>query len=148
MIAPTSIEGAAKLFYQAKINTGDLMKKVFREYIRREWEENPNQYPGNNGTYRFVLGKPDSATLVEFWIGTGESLDGKTVFGGKDEFTTTTYEWLDTLLDVQSLPHEDDVTYVNFFVPSFVGPAILLRDKATAIQSWKEMTAVGYERFL
>ncbi len=137
MIAPTSIDGAAKLFYQAKINTGDLMKKVFREYIRREWEENPNQYPGNNGTYRFVLGKPDSATLVEFWINESER-----------KFTTTTHEWLDTLLDIQSLPHEDDVTYVNFFVPSFVGPAILLRDKATAVESWKEMTAVGYERFL
>jgi len=140
MIAPTSYDdllGAAKLFYQAKINTGDLMKKVFRQYIRREWEENPNQYPGNNGAYRFVLGKPDSATLVEFWINEPEG-----------EFSTTTYEWLDTLLDVQSLPHEDDVTYVNFYVPSFVGPAIPLRDKATAIQSWKEMTAVGYERFL
>ena len=137
MIAPTSIDGAAKLFYQAKINTGDLMKKVFREYIRREWEENPNQFPGNNGVHRFVLGKPDSATLVEFWINESER-----------KFTTTTYEWLDTLLDVQSLPCEDDVTYVNFFVPSFVGPAILLRDKATAVESWKEMTAVGYERFL
>ena len=137
MIAPTSIDGAAKLFYQAKINTGDLMKKVFREYIQRTWEENPNQFPGNNGVYRFVLGKPDSATLVEFWINESER-----------KFTTTTYEWLDTLLDVQSLPHEDDVTYVNFFVPSFVGPAILLRDKATAVESWKEMTAVGYERFL
>ena len=137
MIAPTSIDGAAKLFYQAKINTGDLMKKVFKEYIRKTWEENPHQYPGNNGTYRFVLGKPDSATLVEFWINEYEK-----------EFTTTTYEWLDTLLDIQSLPHEDDVTYVNFNVPSFVGPAIPLRDKATAIQSWKEMTAVGYERFL
>ena len=137
MIAPTSIDGAAKLFYQAKINTGDLMKKVFREYIQRTWEENPNQYPGNNGTYRFVLGKPDSATLVEFWINESER-----------KFTTTTHEWLDTLLDIQSLPHEDDVTYVNFFVPSFVGPAILLRDKATAVESWKEMTAVGYERFL
>ena len=138
MIAPTSIEGAAKLFYQAKINTGDLMKKVFKEYVRREWEENPNQYPGNNGTYRFVLGKPDSATLVEFWI----------VGDGQEEYTTTTYEWLDTLLDVQSLPHEDDVAYVNFFVPSFVGHAIPLRDKATAVATWKEMTAVGYERFL
>ncbi len=137
MIAPTSIDGAAKLFYQAKINTGDLMKKVFREYIQRTWEENPNQYPGNNGTYRFVLGKPDSATLVEFWINESER-----------KFTTTTYEWLDTLLDVQSLPCEDDVTYVNFFVPSFVGHAIPLRDKATAVESWKEMTAVGYERFL
>ena len=137
MIAPTSIDGAAKLFYQAKINTGDLMKKVFREYIQRTWEENPNQYPGNNGVYRFVLGKPDSATLVEFWINESER-----------KFTTTTHEWLDTLLDIQSLPHEDDVTYVNFFVPSFVGPAILLRDKATAVESWKEMTAVGYERFL
>ena len=137
MIAPTSIDGAAKLFYQAKINTGDLMKKVFREYIRKTWEENPNQYPGNNGTYRFVLGKPDSATLVEFWINEYEK-----------KFTTTTHEWLDTLLEIQSLPHEDDVTYVNFFVPSFVGPAILLRDKATAVESWKEMTAVGYERFL
>ena len=137
MIAPTSIDGAAKLFYQAKINTGDLMKKVFREYIQRTWEENPNQFPGNNGVYRFVLGKPDSATLVEFWIDESER-----------KFTTTTYEWLDTLLDVQSLPHEDDVTYVNFFVPSFVGPAILLRDKAKAVESWKEMTAVGYERFL
>ena len=140
MIAPASYDdllGAAKLFYQAKINTGDLMKKVFRQYIRREWEENPNQYPGNNGTYRFVLGKPDSATLVEFWIDESER-----------KFTTTTYEWLDTLLDVQSLPCEDDVAYVNFFVPSFAGPAILLRDKATAVQSWKEMTAVGYERFL
>ena len=148
MIAPTSIEGAAKLFYQAKINTGDLMKKVFKEYIRRTWEENPNQYPGNNGTYRFVLGKPDSATLVEFWVGDGDSFDGKTVFGGKDEFTTTTYEWLDTLLEIQSLPCEDDVTYAILFEPSFVGSAIPLRDKATAIQSWKEMTAVGYERFL
>ena len=138
MIAPTSIDGAAKLFYQAKINTGDLMKKVFKEYIRKTWEENPSQYPGNNGVYRFVLGKPDSATLVEFWI----------VGDGQEEYTTTTYEWLDTLLDVQSLPHEDDVAYVNFFVPSFVGHAIPLRDKATAIQSWKEMTAVGYERFL
>ena len=138
MIAPTSIDGAAKLFYQAKINTGDLMKKVFKEYIRRTWEENPNQYPGNNGTYRFVLGKPDSATLVEFWI----------VGDGQEEYTTTTYEWLDTLLDVQSLPHEDDVAYVNFFVPSFVGHAIPLRDKATAVATWKEMTAVGYERFL
>ena len=137
MIAPTSIDGAAKLFYQAKINTGDLMKKVFREYIQRTWEENPNQYPGNNGTYRFVLGKPDSATLVEFWINESER-----------KFTTTTHEWLDTLLDIQSLPHEDDVTYVNFFVPSFVGHAIPLRDKATAVESWKEMTAVGYERFL
>ena len=137
MIAPTSIDGAAKLFYQAKINTGDLMKKVFREYIQRTWEENPNQFPGNNGVHRFVLGKPDSATLVEFWINEYEK-----------KFTTTTYEWLDTLLDVQSLPHEDDVTYVNFFVPSFVGPAILLRDKAKAVESWKEMTAVGYERFL
>ena len=137
MIAPTSIDGAAKLFYQAKINTGDLMKKVFKDYIRRTWEENMNQFPGNNGIHRFVLGKPDSATLVEFWINEYEK-----------EFTTTTYEWLDTLLDVQSLPHEDDVAYVNFNVPSFVGPAIPLRDKATAIQSWKEMTAVGYERFL
>ena len=137
MIAPTSMDGAAKLFYQAKINTGDLMKKVFRQYIQRTWEENPNQFPGNNGVYRFVLGKPDSATLVEFWINESER-----------KFTTTTYEWLDTLLDVQSLPHEDDVTYVNFMVPSFVGPAILLRDKATAVESWKEMTAVGYERFL
>ena len=137
MIAPTSIDGAAKLFYQAKINTGDLMKKVFKDYIRRTWEENMNQFPGNNGIHRFVLGKPDSATLVEFWINEYEK-----------EFTTTTHEWLDTLLDVQSLPHEDDVTYVNFFVPSFVGPAILLRDKATAVESWKEMTAVGYERFL
>ena len=137
MIAPTSIDGAAKLFYQAKINTGDLMKKVFREYIQRTWEENPNQFPGNNGVHRFVLGKPDSATLVEFWIDESER-----------KFTTTTYEWLDTLLDVQSLPCEDDVTYVNFNVPSFVGPAILLRDKATAVESWKEMTAVGYERFL
>ena len=137
MIAPTSIDGAAKLFYQAKINTGDLMKKVFKEYIRKTWEENPHQYPGNNGLYRFVLGKPDSATLVEFWINESER-----------KFTTTTYEWLDTLLDVQSLPHEDDVTYVNFMVPSFVGHAIPLRDKATAVESWKEMTAVGYERFL
>ena len=139
MIAPTSLDGAAKLFYQAKINTGDLMKKVFREYIRKTWEENPNQYPGNNGTYRFVLGKPDSATLVEFWI-VGDEQD--------DHCTTTTYEWLDTLLDVQSLPHEDDLTYVNFMVPSFVGHAIPLRDKATAVATWKEMTAVGYERFL
>ena len=138
MIAPTSIDGAAKLFYQAKINTGDLMKKVFKEYVRKTWEENPNQYPGNNGTYRFVLGKPDSATLVEFWI----------VGDGQEEYTKTTYEWLDTLLDVQSLPHEDDVAYVNFFVPSFVGHAIPLRDKATAVATWKEMTAVGYERFL
>ncbi len=137
MIAPTSIDGAAKLFYQAKINTGDLMKKVFKEYIRRTWEENPAQYTGNNGTYRFVLGKPDSATLVEFWINEYEK-----------KFTTTTYEWLDTLLDVQSLPCEDDVAYVNFMVPSFVGHAIPLRDKATAVQVWKEMTAVGYERFL
>ena len=142
MIAPASYDdllGAAKLFYQAKINTGDLMKKVFREYIRRTWEENQSQYPGNNGTYRFVLAKPDSATLVEFWI-VGDEQD--------DHCTTTTYEWLDTLLDVQSLPHEDDLTYVNFMVPSFVGPAIPLRDKATAVESWKEMTAVGYERFL
>ena len=138
MIAPTSLDGAAKLFYQAKINTGDLMKKVFREYIRKTWEENPNQFPGNNGTYRFVLGKPDSATLVEFWI----------VGDGQDEFTTTTQEWLDTLLDVQSLPHEDDVTYVNFMVPSFVGPAVPLRNKAKAVATWKEMTAVGYERVL
>ena len=137
MIAPTSIEGAAKLFYQAKINTGDLMKKVFKEYIRRTWEENLNQFPGNNGIHRFVLGKPDSATLVEFWINEYEK-----------KFTATTYEWLDTLLEIQSLPCEDDVSYVNFNVPSFVGPAIPLRDKATAIQSWKEMTAVGYERFL
>ena len=127
----------AKLFYQAKINTGDLMKKVFKDYVRETWEENPSRYPGNNGTHRFVLGKPDSATLVEFWINEPER-----------EFSTTTHEWLDTLLDVQSLPHEDDLTYVNFMVPSFVGPAIPLRDKATAIQSWKEMTAVGYERFL
>jgi hypothetical protein len=137
VIAPTSIDGAAKLFYQAKINTGDLMKKVFKDYIRRTWEENMNQFPGNNGIHRFVLGKPDSATLVEFWINEYEK-----------KFTTTTHEWLDTLLEIQSLPHEDDVTYVNFFVPSFVGPAILLRDKATAVESWKEMTAVGYERFL
>ena len=139
MIAPTSLDGAAKLFYQAKINTGDLMKKVFREYIRKTWEENPNQYPGNNGTYRFVLAKPDSATLVEFWI-VGDEQD--------DHCTTTTYDWLDTLLDVQSLPHEDDVTYVNFMVPSFVGPAVPLRNKAKAVATWKEMTAVGYERFL
>jgi len=138
VIAPTSLDGAAKLFYQAKINTGDLMKKVFKEYIRRTWEENPAQYTGNNGTYRFVLGKPDSATLVEFWI----------VGDGQEEYTTTTYEWLDTLLNVQSLAHEDDVAYVNFFVPSFVGHAIPLRDKATAVEVWKEMTAVGYERFL
>ena len=138
MIAPTSMDGAAKLFYQAKINTGDLMKKVFREYIRKTWEENPNQYPGNNGTYRFVLGKPDSATLVEFWI----------VGDGQDEFTTTTHEWLDTLLEIQSLSHEDDLTHDMFHVPSFVGHAIPLRDKATAVESWKEMTAVGYERFL
>ncbi len=137
MIAPTSIDGAAKLFYQAKINTGDLMKKVFKDYIRRTWEENMNQFPGNNGIHRFVLGKPDSATLVEFWINEYEK-----------EFTTTTHEWLDTLLDVQSLPCEDDVAYVNFMVPSFVGHAIPLRDKATAVESWKEMTAVGYERFL
>jgi hypothetical protein len=132
------MDGAAKLFYQAKINTGDLMKKVFKEYIRKTWEENPNQFPGNNGVHRFVLGKPDSATLVEFWI----------VGDGQEEYTKTTYEWLDTLLDVQSLPHEDDVAYVNFFVPSFVGHAIPLRDKATAVATWKEMTAVGYERFL
>ena len=137
MIAPTSIDGAAKLFYQAKINTGDLMKKVFKDYIRRTWEENMNQFPGNNGIHRFVLGKPDSATLVEFWINEYEK-----------KFTTTTYEWLDTLLDIQSLPCEDDVAYVNFNVPSFVGPAIPLRDKAKAVESWKEMTAVGYERFL
>ena len=137
MIAPTSLDGAAKLFYQAKINTGDLMKKVFRQYIQRTWEENLNQFPGNNGIHRFVLGKPDSATLVEFWINEYEK-----------EFTTTTYEWLDTLLNVQSLAHEDDVAYVNFFVPSFVGHAIPLRDKATAVEVWKEMTAVGYERFL
>ena len=128
----------AKLFYQAKINTGDLMRKVFKDYIRRTWEENPNQFPGNNGVYRFVLGKPDSATLVEFWI----------VGDGQDEFTTTTYDWLDTLLEVQSLTDEDDVTQGMFHVPSFVGPAIPLRDKATAVQSWKEMTVVGYERFL
>lgn len=139
MIAPTSLDGAAKLFYQAKINTGDLMKKVFRQYVRMTWEMNPSQCPSNNGTYRFVLGKPDSATLVEFWI-VGDEQD--------DHCTTTTYEWLDTLLDVQSLPHEDDLTYVNFMVPSFVGHAIPLRDKATAVESWKEMTAVGYERFL
>ena len=141
MIAPTSYDdllGAAKLFYQAKINTGDLMRKVFKDYIRRTWEENPNQFPGNNGVYRFVLGKPDSATLVEFWI----------VGDGQDEFTTTTYDWLDTLLEVQSLTDEDDVTQGMFHVPSFVGPAIPLRDKATAVQSWKEMTVVGYERFL
>ena len=142
MIAPTSIDGAAKLFYQAKINVGDLMKKVFKEYVRRTWEENPSQFPGNNGVYRFVLGKPDSATLVEFWIGIEGDLDGH------DEFSTTTYDWLDKLLEIQSLPHEDDVAYANLYVPSFVGPAIPLRDKATAIQSWKEMTAVGYERFL
>ena len=139
MIAPTSLDGAAKLFYQAKINTGDLMKKVFREYIRRTWEENPSQYPGNNGTYRFVLAKPDSATLVEFWI-VGDEQD--------DHCTTTTYDWLDTLLEIQSMAHEDDLTQGMFSVPSFVGPAISLRDKATAVQSWKEMTAVGYERFL
>ena len=137
MIAPTSIDGAAKLFYQAKINTGDLMKKVFRQYIWMTWEENPSQYPGNNGTYRFVLGKPDSATLVEFWINEPEG-----------EFSTTTYEWLDTLLEIQSMAHEDDLTHDMFHVPSFVGPAIPLRDKATAVESWKEMTAVGYERFL
>ena len=139
MIAPTSLDGAAKLFYQAKINTGDLMKKVFREYIRKTWEENPNQFPGNNGVHRFVFGTPDSATLVEFWI-VGDEQDA--------HCTTTTYEWLDTLLDVQSLPHEDDVTYVNFMVPSFVGPAVPLRNKAKAVATWKEMTAVGYERFL
>jgi len=130
----------AKLFYQAKINTGDLMKKVFREYIRMTWEENPSQYPGNNGTYRFVLGKPDSATLVEFWIvGDGQP---------EDEFTTTTYDWLDALLEIQSMSHEDDVTHELLDVPSFVGPAIPLRNKAEAVRSWKEMTAVGYERFI
>ena len=139
MIAPTSLDGAAKLFYQAKINTGDLMKKVFKQYVRRTWEENQSQYPGNNGTYRFVLAKPDSATLVEFWI-VGDEQD--------DHCTTTTYDWLDTLLEIQSMAHEDDLTYVNFMVPSFVGHAIPLRDKATAVESWKEMTAVGYERFL
>ena len=137
MIAPTSMDGAAKLFYQAKINTGDLMKRVFRQYIQRTWEENPNQFPGNNGVYRFVLGKPDSATLVEFWIDESER-----------KFTTTTYDWLDTLLEIQDAAHEDDLSHDMFNVPSFVGPAILLRDKATAVQSWKEMTAVGYERFL
>ena len=137
MIAPTSIEGAAKLFYQAKINTGDLMKKVFKDYIRRTWEENMNQFPGNNGIHRFVLGKPDSATLVEFWINEYEK-----------KFTTTTHDWLDTLLEIQDAAHEDDLSHDMFNVPSFVGPAIPLRDKATAIQSWKEMTAVGYERFL
>ena len=140
MIAPTSYDdllGAAELFYQAKINTGDLMKKVFREYIRKTWEENPNQYPGNNGTYRFVLAKPDSATLVEFWIDEAER-----------KCTTTTYDWLDTLLEIQDAAHEDDLTHDMFHVPSFVGPAIPLRDKATAVESWKEMTAVGYERFL
>ena len=140
MIAPASYDdllGAAKLFYQAKINTGDLMKKVFRQYIWMTWEENPSQYPGNNGTYRFVLGKPDSATLVEFWINEPEG-----------EFSTTTYEWLDTLLEIQSLSHEDDLTHDMFHVPSFVGHAIPLRNKAEAVHSWKEMTAVGYERFL
>ena len=137
MIAPTSIEGAAKLFYQAKINTGDLMKKVFKDYIRRTWEENINQFPGNNGIHRFVLGKPDSATLVEFWINEYEK-----------KFTTTTHDWLDTLLEIQDAAHEDDLSHDMFNVPSFVGPAILLRDKATAVESWKEMTAVGYERFL
>ena len=137
MIAPASLDGAAKLFYQAKINTGDLMKKVFKDYIRRTWEENMNQFPGNNGIHRFVLGKPDSATLVEFWINEYEK-----------KFTTTTYEWLDTLLEIQDAAHEDDLSHDMFNVPSFVGPAILLRDKATAVESWKEMTAVGYERFL
>ena len=140
MIAPTSYDdllGAAELFYQAKINTGDLMKKVFRQYIWMTWEENPSQYPGNNGTYRFVLGKPDSATLVEFWINEPEG-----------EFSTTTYEWLDTLLEIQSMAHEDDLTHDMFHVPSFVGHAIPLRNKAEAVHSWKEMTAVGYERFL
>ena len=140
MIAPASYDdllGAAKLFYQAKINTGDLMKKVFKQYVRRTWEENQSQYPGNNGTYRFVLGKPDSATLVEFWINEPEG-----------EFSTTTYEWLATLLEIQSMAHEDDLTQGMFSVPSFVGPAVPLRDKATAVESWKEMTAVGYERFL
>ena len=140
MIAPTSYQdllGAAELFYQAKINTGDLMKKVFRQYVRMTWEMNLSQCPTNNGTYRFVLGKPDSATLVEFWIDESER-----------KFTTTTYDWLDTLLEIQSLSHEDDLSHDMFDVPSFVGPAILLRDKATAVESWKEMTAVGYERFL
>ena len=127
----------AKLFYQAKINTEDLMKKVFKQYVRMNWGEKRNQYPGNNGTYRFVLGKPDSATLVEFWINEPEG-----------EFSTTTYDWLDTLLEIQSLSHEDDVTHDMFNVPSFVGPAIPLRDKATAVESWKEMTSVGYERFI
>ena len=140
MIAPTSYQdllGAAELFYQAKINTGDLMKKVFRQYVRMTWEMNLSQCPTNNGTYRFVLGKPDSATLVEFWIDESER-----------KFTTTTYDWLDTLLEIQDAAHEDDLSHDMFNVPSFVGPAILLRDKATAVESWKEMTAVGYERFL
>jgi hypothetical protein len=131
----------AKLFYQAKINTEDLMRKVFKDYVRRTWEENPNQFPGNNGVFRFVLGKPDSATLVEFWI----NEPGR---DGQGEFSTTTYDWLDTLLEVQSLTDEDDVTQGMFHVPSFVGHGIPLRDKATAVESWKEMTAVGYERFL
>ena len=142
MIAPTSYDdllGAAELFYQAKINTGDLMKKVFKQYVRRTWEENQSQYPGNNGTYRFVLAKPDSATLVEFWI-VGDEQD--------DHCTTTTYDWLDTLLEIQSMAHEDDLTHDMFHVPSFVGHAIPLRNKAEAVHSWKEMTAVGYERFL
>ena len=137
MIAPTSLDGAAKLFYQAKINTEDLMKKVFKQYVRMNWGEKRNQYPGNNRIYRFVLGKPSSATLVEFWINEPEG-----------EFSTTTYDWLDTLLEIQSLSHEDDVTHDMFNVPSFVGPAIPLRDKATAVESWKEMTSVGYERFI
>ena len=41
MIAPKmryrDLLGAAELFYQAKINTGDLMKKVFRQYVRMTW---------------------------------------------------------------------------------------------------------------
>ena len=141
MIAPASYDdllGAAKLFYQAKINTGDLMKKVFKQYVRRTWEENQSQYPGNNGTYRCVLAKPDSATLVEFWIDNDY----------EKKFTTTTYDWLDILLEIQSLSHEDDLTHDMFHVPSFVGHAIPLRNKATAVATWKEMTAVGYERFL
>lgn len=142
MIAPKmryrELLGAAELFYQAKINTGDLMKKVFRQYVRMTWEMNPSQCPSNNGTYRFVLGKPDSATLVEFWI------DNEY----EKKFTTTTYDWLDTLLEIQDAPHEDDLSHDMFDVPSFVGPAILLRDKAKAVATWKEMTAVGYERFL
>ena len=67
------------------------------------------------------------------------------VFDEKDEFNTT---FLGSTLCLDPIVACEDDAYVNFNVPSFVGPAIPLRDKATAIQSWKEMTAVGYERFL